>query len=481
MPMAKDLEPLINAVRDRADIVSIIGRYLQLNRAGSNYKALCPFHREKTPSFFVNPERQYYHCFGCGAKGDVFRFIMDYEGKGFLDTLYQLAEELGIPVKEYVRESEEETAPKLKRGDLYEVNRMALEFFRDQLLSQAGTEAREYLKKRGLTDDSIEKFQLGYAPIGWFNLGRYLKSRAVDLELAIAAGLLKRRDSGSAPYDIFRHRVIFPIRDSAGRVCGFGGRALDPDEPAKYLNTPETKIFKKGRMLYGIFQAKESIRTKDRALLVEGYLDVIAMHQFGFTNTIAALGTSLTTEHAERIRRLTSNVTLLFDGDEAGIKAAERSVSILIPASLSAEIVTLPAGEDPDSLLKNFGAEALSELIESNKKDALTFWIERRLEKTPSRDPVHLSEISSELIQLFREIKNPLLRNLYIRQAAQQLQISEAQLRRAFFQVVTKKKSRRRPNLNRRPLHSHPSPAARETSPSTYLKYCWKTPAASHM
>ncbi len=434
--MAGSLEPIVAQIRDRMDIVELIGRYISLQKSGSTYKASCPFHQEKTPSFHVNPQKQYFYCFGCGAKGDIFSFLMQYENKRFPEVVEQLAQELGISIDISEEEREAYTKEEANKELLGQLNQLAKLFFIEQLQTPEGKEARDYLKQRGVSDESIKKFGLGYAPDSWDRLTHYLQDKGFELEKISEAGLIRKADKADRYYDRFRHRLMFPIWRTDKRIVGFGGRALKEGEPAKYLNSPETPIFHKSSLLYGSNFAHEAIRKSQRAILVEGYLDVIAMHQFGFNEAVAALGTSFSLDHLKELHRYTKKIVLLFDADKAGYKAAERALRLIIPAGMSAELLLLPEGEDPDSFLHQQGRQAFADYLETHTQPAFEAWIAHLLEDT-QKDPIKIREISESVLSLLREIKDPILQDLYLRQSAELLGIEESTLRRQFISVVS--------------------------------------------
>ncbi len=361
-------ESFIQELLGRLDIVEVIERHLPLKRAGREYQACCPFHDEKTPSFTVSPQKQFYHCFGCGAHGSVIGFAMNYEGLEFVDAVEDLARHAGLTVpREAIRKAQPSPG-------LYEVMEAAACFYQDQL--KTSQEAIDYLKQRGLSGEIAKEFEVGFAPDGWDNLIKQLGKRfggdgnrpgggEKKLSLLQRAGLLSEGKSGS--YDKFRHRIMFPIHDRRGRVIGFGGRALDDDGP-KYLNSPETELFHKGRELYGLYLARKSQAKLDRIIVVEGYMDVVALAQFGFHNCVATLGTATTGDQAELLFRAASEVIYCFDGDEAGRKAAWRALEATLPRlreGRQAKFLFPPEGEDPDTMVRSKGAGAFAALLDT--------------------------------------------------------------------------------------------------------------------
>ncbi len=333
----------VDTIKDRLDIVEVLGSYIKLEKAGKNYKGKCPFHNEKTASFSVSQNRQGYYCFGCGAKGDIFTFVQEMEGVDFKTALKSLAERAGVELEEYRGKSGESKEEKEK---LYEVLNAVTLFFEDNLKNSELS--LEYLKSRGINSESIKEWRLGFALDEWRSAFEYLKSLGYSKELLLKAGLIKQgEDLGKEAYDVFRNRIIFPIFDSTGRVIAFSGRSLEKDALAKYLNTPETVLFNKSEVLYGLDKAKDEIRKKNYSVLVEGQIDLVLSHQVGVKNTVASSGTAFTREHLERLKKLSNRVLLAFDGDMAGEKAAEKSAVLGLSIGMEVKIAKLPDGSDP--------------------------------------------------------------------------------------------------------------------------------------
>ncbi len=355
---------IITAVIDRSDIVETIGQYIALKKAGRNFKGLCPFHHEKTPSFVVNPDKQIFHCFGCGTGGNVVGFVMRQERLEFPGALRFLAAKAGVTVPETAADAQ---SPSRKvREDIYKVNELALQFFHQTLLTgrdQQTEAARDYLKNRGINLDAAKQFQLGFAPGDWDGLLKHLTSKGLGLELMQQAGLIVARENKSGFYDRFRNRVMFPIFDIQSRPVAFGGRAMSGDDGAKYINSPETPVYTKGRHLFGLHLTKAAAGTMDRLIVVEGYMDMVTPFTRGVQNIAASLGTALTVEQIRLIRRYTPNVTMLFDTDPAGQSAIIRSLDLLIDEEMNTQVVKLKAGEDPDSFIRSFGVEAFHERL----------------------------------------------------------------------------------------------------------------------
>ena len=348
----KDRTDVVEAVRAQADLCSIVSEYLPLKKStGSKYRGLCPFHAEKTPSFYVDADKQLFYCFGCSTGGDVFKFLMLYEKLEFPEALKRLAARYGIPIPE--RSAPESS----ERHKVLSVNRRALSYFRDQLQRPAGEKGRRYLAGRGISKETVERFQIGFAPEGWGGLKGSLEQAGIAEGHGVLAGLLARKEDTGRTYDRFRDRVIFPILNLSDETIGFGGRVVGEGEP-KYLNSPETPAFNKGENLYGIGFAREAIRKEGCAVLVEGYMDVIALHQAGVAHVVATLGTGFTTGHVRLLKRFTDRVVVNFDPDAAGRAATRRSLEVLLENGFEVNVVSLPQGKDPDLFVREEGVEA---------------------------------------------------------------------------------------------------------------------------
>lgn len=420
-------DELVEEIRSRNDIVSVIGSYIRLQKKGSNYMGLCPFHNEKTPSFSVSASKQMYHCFGCGVGGNVFTFIMEYENYSFLEALRFLAERAGIalPEQEY---SEEQRRQADFKSRLLEVNKQAATYFYYQLKNPEGQAAYEYLIKRGLTDDTIRHFGLGYSNRSSDDLYRYLKKQGYEDDFLAQSGLVTI-DERLGGRDKFRDRVMFPIMDTNHRVIGFGGRVMGnvgPEVP-KYLNTPETRIFEKSRHLYGLNYAKAS--RKNYFLICEGYMDVIALHQAGLTNAVAALGTAFTGFHANLLKRYTNEVLLTFDSDQAGTQAALRAIPILKQAGLSVKVINMKPYKDPDEFIKALGAEEYQKRI-GEARNSFFFEIDVLRKEYDMGDPEQKTRFFHETAKRLLSFSEELERNFYIEAIAKEYQIDIEQLRR---------------------------------------------------
>ncbi|WP_040727733.1 DNA primase [Thiomicrorhabdus sp. Kp2] len=358
----------IESLLARADVVQVINQRVPLKKAGTSYKACCPFHDEKSPSFNVSPSKQFYHCFGCGASGDALKFLMEYDGLSFVEAVESLAAQYGMEVPREQRTPAQQKAQQIKQQkqrDLYDVMHLAAKFYRHQLRDHAQSdEAKNYLKQRGLSADIAKEFVIGFAPPGWDSLVSGLKADINLQKQLIEVGLLVEKDD-KKNYDRFRHRIMFPIRDGRGRVIAFGGRVLGDDQP-KYLNSPETPIFHKSYTLYGLYEMRQSRQSIDHILVVEGYMDVVALAQFGIRNAVATLGTATTVEHLDLLFRQVNEVVFCFDGDSAGLKAAWKALELALPMmekERSVKFLFLPDGEDPDSMVRKEGLEGFNQRV----------------------------------------------------------------------------------------------------------------------
>lgn len=361
-------QSFIDDLLDRTDIVEIIDSRLRLKKTGQNFSALCPFHQEKSPSFSVNPDKQFYYCFGCGSGGNVISFLMDFERTSFVETVENLARHHGLNIP-YETNPFEQQKQQAKRS-IYDLLQQVSDYYRTQLRQHPERKkATDYLQSRGLSSEVCDKFHIGFAPSGWDNVLNNFGKNSDDIKLLHEAGMLVERENHSGSYDRFRDRLMFPIVDNRGRVIGFGGRVFNNDKP-KYLNSPETPVFQKHLELYGLWQARQANRHLNRLIMVEGYMDVVALAQFGINNAVATLGTAAGTSHLEKAFRHTSEIVFCFDGDEAGRKAAQRALEAALPLMQDGRQVRflfLPDGEDPDSLVRSVGAEQFHWHVEKAK------------------------------------------------------------------------------------------------------------------
>ena len=403
---------IIDEVRDRADIVEIIGEVVSLKKAGREFKANCPFHDEKTPSFYVVPHKGFYKCFGCGKAGSVFDFLMERQGMDFVEAVKYVAARAGVEVQELSGRKLEEDPNR----PYYEITAFAHDWFRSQFLDeQAGRDARAYLQGRGIDAEVVERFELGYAPDEWRVFREAAVKHGFEEELMLELGLLKQSERSKEPYDGFRGRVMFPIKDVSGRVVAFGGRILETtsgDGP-KYINSPETPIYHKGRNLYGLSRAKNPIRRDGEALVVEGYMDAVSIAAVGFENVVAPLGTALTPQQAQLLSRYTKRVLLLYDSDSAGLKATFKAGDVLLESGVHPSVVTFPEGEDPDTYVRAHGPDGMKALL----KDSLDV-MDRKLQILGNKN--YFSSIDrrrlavDRLLPTLRAVIDPTLRDLYV-------------------------------------------------------------------
>ena len=428
-------EDKISEIKQAAEIVDIVSEAVLLKKAGKNFVGLCPFHTEKTPSFTVSPDKQIFYCFGCGAGGNVFSFLMKQEGLSFPETARRLAKRYAIdlPIKPLSPDQKKKIS---EREGLLDINRRAMDFFHQALCrDSAGQAARSYLVHRGVSQKTIDDFKLGYAPDGWDRLLNHFSNQRISLALIEKSGLILPRKNKSGYYDRFRNRIVFPIVDANMQVIGFGGRVLDDSLP-KYLNSPETPVYNKGRSLYGIQQAKEKCRATGTVFIVEGYLDLLALYQHGIENSVATLGTALTSEHVRLLTRYAGRMVLVYDSDEAGIRSAQRCIGtfwrehvdfrrqdVFSEEKADTHILVLPAGHDPDSFVFEHGPEAFLKAA-SKSPGIITFLMNRAVDKhgLSTEGKIH---IISELQQSLAAINDRVAQALYIKQLAERIGIAE--------------------------------------------------------
>jgi len=421
----------LEEIKNRIDIVDLISGYVNLKHAGQNWKGLCPFHAEKTPSFTVSPSKQIYHCFGCSSGGDIFTFLMKYENVTFPEAVSILAKKAGVTLKP----AQKDTVASGEKEVLFSMHRDAVSFFQQHL--NKNTKADGYLTGRGINAEARQRFSLGYAPRTWNALLTYLTRKGYKMEMIMKSGLVTQGAKGV--YDTFRDRIMFPIHDLKGDVIAFGGRIMENEEP-KYLNSPETVIFNKRRVLYGLHQAKESIKTSGHALFMEGYLDVITSHMYGFRNSVAPLGTAFTQEHGKLIKRFVEEVVLVFDSDEAGRKAARNAANILFEAGLDVRVLSFPDKEDPDSFLRKRGEKAFQELL-NEPLTIIDFYTSQKKDR---------KEVVGEALETISVIPNRILQGEYIKALSEKLGIRESYVAEEFQRI-------RKPN---RPADKSFSPPA---------------------
>jgi DNA primase len=415
-------EQIIDEIRNSADIVDIISGHVQLKKRGKNFVGLCPFHQEKTPSFTVSEDKQIYHCFGCGNGGNIFKFLMEFKNISFVEAVEEIADSLGIKIQ-YDKSPQDEKQSELE--EFYEINVLAARFFVDNLLKTSeGEEARNYLKTRKIKPQTERTFGLGFAPYNWDKFLSYAIQNKIDLQKAKHLGLIDLNEKGDY-YDKFRNRIIFPIFSPNGRVIAFGGRTLElRDDTAKYLNSPESQIYSKRRSLYGLYQSKDEIRKLDRAILVEGYMDLIALFQSGVKNVVASSGTSLTEEQVQLLSRFTKNIIIIFDADPAGQKASLRSIEILLKQNFDAKVIALPSGEDPDSFINKYGKDKFDELI-FNAKNFLEYQTEQFELEGKFDDPAEGAEAIRELVKTLSLVDDELKRSLLLKSISKKFSLRE--------------------------------------------------------
>jgi DNA primase len=412
------------------DIVEVIGSYFPLKRAGANFKALCPFHQEKTPSFHVSPQRQTFHCFGCGVGGSVFRFVMDYEHIDFPSAVRKLAARVGIPVIEERGPSGAEDRQVESRRVLLQLHGEAAAWFHENLIKREFAEpARKYLKQRGITAEIAKRWQLGYAPDEWDAFGSWARGRGYDVRDLIASGLIKSKDDadgmpGQAAYDRFRGRIMFPICNDVGEVIAFSGRMLQNEaEGAKYLNSPETPLFRKGSVLFGLNKTKRALIEANCAIVCEGQLDLITLFEAGITNVVAPQGTAFTESQARVLKRFVNEVVLCFDADAAGKKAAERSLEALLQNDLIVRVVEMPVGEDPDSLVRREGREQFEKRI-ATAHDFFDYWIDREAAATDLNSLGAKMQLARKLAEIVSRVQDALLRGEVVSKISARLSVS---------------------------------------------------------
>ncbi len=423
-------DTVIAEIRARTDIVAVVGEYVRLKRSGANYVGLCPFHEERTPSFYVSPARNAFYCFGCQEKGDVIDFLRKMEGKSFVEVIRDLAARLGVSLPEHQVPEAEQGRRKSSSGAFRErllaANEVAAHFFEAVLWSDRGEAARSYLAERGIREETIRAFRLGYAPDGWDGLVQHLGSRGVSGKVALEAGLVVARKGAQGSehaevrrewaYDFFRNRVMFPIRDMGGKILGFSGRILPGSEdPRKYVNSPDTPVFKKSEAVFGLHQARRALRRTSEAIVVEGNLDVLAMHQAGFAQTVAPLGTAFTRQQALRVAKLASRIVLLFDGDEAGRKASARSAEMLLELGLDGRVAELPEGLDPAEALQE-GQALVGRSLEA--AEVAAEYLVGKIARQAGPAAPERARAVERAAAILRMVRNPVERALYLERTA---------------------------------------------------------------
>ena len=414
-------QEIIDQVLDKVDIVEVVSGYIQLKKAGRNFRACCPFHNEKTPSFMVSPDKQIYHCFGCGAGGNVIGFVMKYENMEFPEAVRALASKAGVDIPEPRAEERKGASIGAK---LYEINTVAATFFQNTLRGGRGRKALEYLKGRGISSETLGEFRIGYAPDEWDALRKYCEAKKIPGDLLRKAGLTIPSEKGKGDYDRFRNRITFPIFNERGNIVAFGGRVMDDSLP-KYINSPETVLYSKSNVLYGLNFSKRGMREKGAALMVEGYMDVIVPFQHGVRNVVATSGTALTARQVSMLKKYTDTVIMVFDSDQAGEAASLRGLDILVANGLNVRIVTLPQGDDPDSYVSKHGREKFEEAAEK-AKNLFDYKLDLLVKKLGQRN---IGGIVDEMLPTIAKVDSAVIQSDYLKRLAERLGIHEASLR----------------------------------------------------
>ena len=430
----------IQEVLEKCQIDDVVRDFVTLQRRGSNLIGLCPFHNEKSPSFSVSPAKQIYKCFGCGKAGDPIQFVMDIEGLGFGEAIKHLAVKYGIEIEEDHASTPEDIQAYNEKESLYIALNFAKDFFVQNLQTEEGRAiGLSYFKERGFSQSIIEKFDLGYTLDGWDHLLKAAKAAGHSEEILLKAGLILQKEGDpTRVYDRFRGRVTFTIHNLGGKPIGFGARILTQDKKQpKYINSPETDVYHKSDVLYGMFQAKKSIREKDNCYLVEGYTDVVSLHLSGIENVVASSGTSLTENQIKLIKRFTDNVTVLFDGDSAGIKASLRGIDMLLEGGLNVKAVVFPDGDDPDSYSRKVGSQAFTDYLEKNAQDFIAFKIGLHADEA-SNDPIKRADLIKQVVASLSKIADPIIRSVYVRQSASLLEIEEEIIQVELNKIILK-------------------------------------------
>ena len=438
--MARYSDEFINDLKENVDIVDLISDYLDLKKSGNRYKGLCPFHSEKTPSFFVNPDNNFYHCFGCGAGGDTISFVMEIENLTFVEAVKMLAERSGMELPDL---SDQQRQQYKEREQLFNLNKLAARFYNYILTeTEIGNQAFEYLKQRGFTEADIEEFKLGFAADEWRFLLNFLQKKGFSIDLIQKAGLISEGKNNSH-YDKFRNRVIFPIFNNRGEVIAFGGRILESEDSfgPKYLNSPETPIFSKKKNLYGLHLAKDSIRENNSCIIMEGYTDVIQAHKKGFKNSIASLGTAFTEDQAKLIKRYAENAYIAYDADTAGNKATLRGLDILSQAGINVKVIQLEEDSDPDQLLRSEGKEVFNNFIEE-AVNLIDFKINMIIKNKNLSEPGIRKKVLRSIVELLSEVEDNLEREIYIERAAEKTNFKADVLAEEVEKEFKKNKSR---------------------------------------
>lgn len=416
-------EALVKEIKRRLSIINLVESYTSVKKTGKGYVGLCPFHDDTNPSMHVDEEKGLFHCFSCGAGGDIFGFYMRYNNLTFPEAFSELAKKADVNIDRLP-----ESVPRRSQNSvLYKINAVASKYYRKILIeSSKGKLARDYMQMRNISPETAQEFSLGCAPEEWDSLVKFLTKNKVPLSIAERVGLIVKRNNTDGYYDRFRNRLIFPINNVEGKVIGFGGRKIKEEDQPKYINSPESDIYQKRKSFYGIDKSKDHIRREGRAVLVEGYTDFLSLYSSGIKNTVATLGTSLTREHVSMLRRYTDNVVVIFDSDESGRKAAMRSLDVLLEEGLLPHVAPLPPGKDPDSYMTEMGKEKFAELIENSVS-----WVEFFIDMTFDRQRkgmLTLKQLAEHIVELLEKVKDPLERNLHMKTTAERLSVPESEI-----------------------------------------------------
>ena len=435
-------ESIIDEVRDRTDIVEVVSKFVSIKKVGKNFKGLCPFHSEKTPSFTVSSEKRIYHCFGCGAGGNVFKFVMEVQNISFVDAVRQFAESAGVPIPRANKGNLND--PKYQeREALKKANELATNYFQSLFKeSEKGLAARDYLKGRHFAGEILDQYKIGWAIPEWRGLTNHLrKTSNLSRKTVLQSGLVIEKEEGSSIYDRFRGRVIFPIQDAHGSVIGFGGRAISESDQPKYLNSPETPLYQKSQVLFGMNLAKQAIRKEDQAILVEGYLDQMRATQYGVLNTVATCGTALTAKQAAMLRNYASSVVMVFDSDNAGREAADKGFEVLQEKGLQIKIVYLPEGQDPDSYIHENGAEKFLEKIKT-AKPYLESYIDGVITRKNGNSTSELAKMANQVVPMLKKVQNLVERNSLVEYFSSEAKIDDAAFLMELKKSFSKNQSR---------------------------------------
>jgi DNA primase len=416
-------EALVKEIKGRLSIINLVESYTSVKKTGKGYVGLCPFHDDSNPSMHVDEEKGLFHCFSCGAGGDIFGFYMRYNNLTFPEAFSELAKKADVNIKR-----QPESVPKISQSSvLYKINAVASKYYRKILIdSSKGKLGRDYMQMRSISAEIAQEFSLGFAPEGWDSLVKFLTKNKVPLIIAEKVGLIVKRNNTDGYYDRFRNRLIFPISNVEGKVIGFGGRKIKEEDQPKYINSPESDIYQKRKSFYGIDKSKDHIRREARAVLVEGYTDFLSLYSAGIKNVVATLGTSLTREHVSILRRYTNNVVVIFDSDESGRKAAMRSLDVLLEEGLMPHVAPLPPGKDPDSYITEMGRGKFAELIGNS-----TSWVEFFIDMTFDqyrKGRLTLKQLAEDIVELLGKVKDPLERNLHMKTTAERLSVPESEI-----------------------------------------------------